>query len=168
MGSYREAVDTIVDDVPDITETRRYRYKRGVGLNVEQEVTSQLGVFSRVGWSDGRNEAWSFSDTDYAMSVGMSLKGGDWGRPDDVVGLAGVLSGFSPIHRRYFGDGGTGILAGDGAIDYELEQLIETYYDFPLLGPMRVAPDYQFVNNPACNAARGPVSVFQLRLHAEF
>jgi high affinity Mn2+ porin len=32
----------------------------------------------------------------------------------------------------------------------------------------KVTGDYQFVNNPAYNRQRGPVSVFALRLHAEF
>jgi high affinity Mn2+ porin len=31
-----------------------------------------------------------------------------------------------------------------------------------------VSVDYQFVNNPAYDVARGPVSVFGVRLHAEF
>jgi high affinity Mn2+ porin len=31
-----------------------------------------------------------------------------------------------------------------------------------------VTADYQFVVNPAYNRDRGPVSIFGLRLHAEF
>ena len=31
-----------------------------------------------------------------------------------------------------------------------------------------VGADYQYVTNPAYNRDRGPVSIFSLRLHAEF
>jgi len=31
-----------------------------------------------------------------------------------------------------------------------------------------VTADYQVINNPAYNRQRGPVSVFSLRLHAQF
>src|ERR1035438_10389271 len=63
MGSYQGAVDSPVRPA-DIVATRDYRYKYGFGLNIEQEITKNIGVFSRLGWSDGNNEAWVFSDVD--------------------------------------------------------------------------------------------------------
>src|SRR5206468_9279382 len=47
-GRYAEATRL---PVPDVTATRRNgTLKYGFGLNVEQELTDDLGVFGRLGW----------------------------------------------------------------------------------------------------------------------
>ena len=165
MGSYQAALS-----VPgaDITQTRAYRYKYGFGLNLEQEIVKNVGVFSRVGWSDGQNESWMFSDVDYAASLGLSIKGESWHRPDDTFGLAGVLNGISKVHQKFFAAGGTGILGGDGNLNYGWEKILETYYDFKIWKTIHFTADYQFITDPAFNRDRGPVSVFGARLHWEF
>jgi len=167
MGSYQEAVDNPVRPA-DIEATRAYRSKYGFGLNWEQEVVKNIGVFSRLGWSDGRNEAWMFSDVDYTASVGTSVKGEAWHRSDDTFGLAGLFNGISHVHQEFFEAGGTGILAGDGKLSYGWEKVLETYYDFKIWKTLHAAVDYQFVTDPAFNRDRGPVSVFGARLHWEF
>lgn len=167
MGSYEEVVDNPSLNV-DITLTREYRFKYGFGLNLEQEIIKGIGAFSRLGWSDGQTEAWMFSDVDYAASLGLSVNGGFWHRTNDTFGVAGILNGASPIHREFFAIGGTGILAGDGALNYGLEQVVETYYDFAIYKTLHGAFDYQFVNHPAFNRDRGPVSILSARLHWDF
>lgn len=166
MGSYEEAVENTVRPA-DIIATREYRYKAGVGLNLEQEIVKNVGVFSRLGWSDGRNEAWVFSDVDHAATLGVSIKGAFWARPQDTVGLGGVLNGIASKHREFFGQGGTGILAGDGKLTYGLEKILEIYYDFQVWKTLHGTFDYQFVSNPAFNRDRGPVSVLAARVHWE-
>jgi high affinity Mn2+ porin len=166
MGSYADAVNSSVRPA-DITASETYRLKYGFGLNAEQEVAKNIGVFSRLGWSDGHTEAWCFSDVDETATAGLSVKGEAWHRAKDTFGLAGVLNGLSPIHQTFFEDGGTGILGGDGAMHYGIEQIIETYYDIAVWKTVHVALDYQFIVNPACNRDRGPVSVFALRIHWE-
>jgi high affinity Mn2+ porin len=169
MGSYQAAVDSPIRPA-DIVATRDgdYRYKYGFGLNLEQELTKNIGVFSRLGWSDGNNEAWVFSDVDRTATLGLSVKGEPWHRPNDTIGLAGALNGISKVHQDFFAAGGLGILAGDGALTYGWEQILETYYDFQVWKTMHVTLDYQFVNHPAFNRDRGPVSVFGARLHWTF
>lgn len=167
MGSYQDAVDSITRPA-DVVSTRAYRYKDGVCLNLEQEITDDLGVFSRLGWSDGRNEAWCFSDVDRTVSFGASLKGARWHRGDDTVGIAGAVNAISSAHRAFLAAGGVGILAGDGALDYGTERILEAYYDARLTKGLNAAVDYQFIANPAFNRARGPVSVFGLRIHWEY
>ncbi len=164
MGSYQDTLDNPVLD-GDITQTRAYRYKFGFGLNMEQELAKGIGAFMRAGWSDGRTEAWMFSDVDETASAGLSIQGGSWRRPNDTFAIAGALNGLSSVHRDFLAVGGTGILAGDGNLNYALEELMETYYDFQVWKTMHVTADYQFVSNPAFNRDRGPVSVFSLRLH---
>jgi high affinity Mn2+ porin len=169
MGSYQEAVDNATPTNPaDITASAEYRYKYGFGLNLEQEIAKYVGVFSRVGWSDGQNQAWMFSDVDYTATGGISIKGEAWHRPDDTYGLAGVMNGISNVHQEFFEAGGIGILAGDGNLNYGWEKILETYYDFKIWKSIHGALDYQFITDPAFNQDRGPVSVFGARLHWEF
>jgi high affinity Mn2+ porin len=166
MGSYEAAIAG--PHPADIFATRAYRLKYGFGLNVEQELIKNVGAFMRAGWSDGQNEAWAFSDVDRAASLGLSVKGAGWRRPDDTVGLAGIANGLSRIHQEFFAAGGTGILAGDGALNYGWEKILETYYDFQLYKALHGTLDYQFVANPAFNRDRGPVAILGARLHWEF
>jgi high affinity Mn2+ porin len=167
MGSYQDAVNSPTRPA-DITASAEFRYKYGFGLNLEQEIVKNLGVFSRLGWSDGQNQAWMFSDVDYTATAGISIKGESWGRPDDTFGLAGVANGLSRVHQEFFEAGGTGILAGDGTLSYGWEKILETYYDFKIWKTIHGALDYQFITDPAFNRDRGPVSVFAARLHWEF
>ncbi len=167
MGSYQEAVNNPARPA-DVAATRAYRFKYGFGLNFEQEVMRDVGLFSRLGWNDGREEGWTFTDINYSGSLGLSINGESWRRPDDTFGLAGVLSGISHENQQYLEAGGTDILDGDGALNYGWEKIIETYYDFKIWKAVHGALDYQFICNPAFNRDRGPVSVFGARLHWEF
>ena len=101
-------------------------------------------------------------------TLGLSIKGEFWNRPNDTVGLAGVLNGLSRVHRDFFAAGGTGILAGDGSLAYGLEEILETYYDFAICKSIHASLDYQFINHPAFNRDRGPVSIGTVRVHYEF
>jgi high affinity Mn2+ porin len=171
MGDYQQAVDESdpgLGDYANIIPTRAYRYKYGFGLNWEQEIVKNVGVFSRLGWSNGQSEGWVFSDVDYTVTGGLSFQGDAWHRPEDTVGLAGAANGLSQVHQEYFEAGGTGILAGDGALNYSWEKILETYYDCQVWKTLHMALDYQFVADPAFNADRGPVSFFGARLHWEF
>jgi high affinity Mn2+ porin len=167
MGSYEEAVDSSTRPA-DIMATQAYRYKSGFGLNLEQEIFKDLGLFARLGWSDGHTEAWAYSDVDDSASMGVSIKGELWNRPNDTIGLAGVISAASRIHQQFLADGGLGILAGDGALDYGLEKAMETYYNYQVWKNLHLTADYQFIIDPAFNRARGPVSVLGARIHWDF
>ena len=167
MGNYQEAIDSAVRPA-DIEAARAYRYKYGFGLNLEQEIVANVGAFARLGWSDGKSEGWAFSDVDRAASAGLSIKGAFWGRPNDTIGVAGILNGITGVHQEFFEAGGVGILAGDGALSYGWEKVVEIYYDFQILKGVHASLDYQFVEDPAFNRDRGPVSVFGARVHMEY
>ena len=149
----------------DVSAASAYRFKYGFGLNWEQEIAKNVGVFSRLGWNDGQEEAWMFTDVDYTASLGLSVKGEAWHRPGDTFGLAGLTNGISHVEREFFQDGGLGILGGDGNLNYGWEKILETYYDAAIWKTVHLAADYQFIGDPAFNRARGPVSIFALRLH---
>lgn len=167
MGSYAEAVDSPIRPA-DIEATRAYRYKYGFGLNLEQEVATNIGAFARIGWNNGQYESWTFNDVDHAATAGLSFNGTRWNRTNDVAAIAGGIEGITPIHRDFFAAGGTGILAGDGKLRYSTEQFVETYYDAALWKTLHGTIDYQFIANPAFNQDRGPVHVFSARLHWEY
>ena len=167
MGSYQEAVNDPTRPA-DINASAKFRYKYGFGLNLEQEIAKNIGVFSRLGWSDGHSEGWVFSDVDYSESAGISIKGAAWQRPDDTFALAGVLNGISKSHQEFLAAGGLGILAGDGSLNYGWEKILETYYDFKVWKSVHSTLDYQFISDPAFNRDRGPVSFISARLHWEF
>jgi high affinity Mn2+ porin len=170
MADYSAATAILKAEGPgaDFETARSYHFKYGFGLNWEQEAAKDVGVFSRLGWNDDREEGWMFSDVGYSGSVGLSLNGDLWHRPGDTFGLAALANGISQPAREFFAAGGTGILAGDGDLNYGWEKTIETYYDFQIWKNIHGALDYQFITNPAYNRDRGPVSVFAGRLHWEF
>ena len=170
MGSYAEALAMPVStpNYPDITQTRQVRTNYGFVVNLEQAITSELGIFSRASWSPGLVEIIGWTDCDESFSFGTVLKGTAWGRPDDKIGAGGVVEGLSPIARAYFAAGGLGILIGDGQLNYRPEKIFEAYYAYSLNKWATLTFDYQFIDNPGYNADRGPVSVFSGRLHAQF
>jgi high affinity Mn2+ porin len=167
MGSYEATVDNPALNA-DITQTQEYRSKIGFGLNADQEIIKGIGAFTRIGWSDGRNQAWMYGDVDETASAGLSINGAFWHRANDTIGVGGILNGISRIHQQYLEDGGQGILAGDGKLSYALEQATELYYDFGIWKTIHGTLDYQFVNHPAFNRDRGPVSALGARVHWEF
>lgn len=170
MASYTAATAILQQYGPqaDISAARAYRYKYGFGLNWEQEVANNIGMFSRLGWNDGHEEAWTFTDVNWTASLGLSVKGAAWHRPDDTYGLAGVISGASRANQKFLEAGGQDMLDGDGALTYGWEKVLETYYDIALWKAIHAALDYQYIVDPAFNHERGPVSVFGARLHWEF
>ncbi|MGP0090779.1 MAG: carbohydrate porin [Xanthobacteraceae bacterium] len=170
MGSYSDALAMPVTtpNYPDITQTREVRTNYGFVANVEQAITGDLGVFSRASWSPGLVEIIGWTDCDESVSFGTELKGRSWGRPDDKIGVAGVIEGLSPEARAYFSAGGLGILIGDGMLNYRPEQVLEAYYAYSLTKWSTLTFDYQLIANPGYNADRGPVSIYAARLHAEF
>jgi high affinity Mn2+ porin len=145
-----------------------YRYKYGFGMNCEQEIMKNIGMFSRLGWNDGHNAAWTYTDANWTVSLGLSVKGAGWRRPGDTFGFSGVLSGASSQQQAFLKAGGTGILDGDGNLSYDCEKAVEAYYDFAIGKTCHLAVDYQFFADPAFNRDRGPVNVFGVRLHWEY
>jgi high affinity Mn2+ porin len=170
MGSFEDAIQlaALTGGPADIAAVRQYRSRGGVSLNLEQQITEELGLFARVGWADGDIEPYEFTDVDRTLAAGLSLSGKLWGRPDDTVGVAGVVNGISKVHEEFLNDGGLGILVGDGMLPHPgPEQIVETYYELPV-SFLKLTLDYQFIVNPGYNEDRGPASVISARLHTQF
>ena len=166
-GSYRETLDNPAFEL-DIAQTRRGRIKYGYVINLEQALSDEVGLFARWSWNDGKTEIMAFTDIDASLSLGLSLKGAKWARPDDVIGIGGAINALSRDHRDFIAAGGLGILIGDGQLNYRRERILETYYAYALNKQLTLTADYQLITNPAYNADRGPVHIFSGRLHGEF
>jgi high affinity Mn2+ porin len=163
MGNYRQAIDRGVE----VTETRRASVKYGFGLNLERALTDSLGVFARLGWNDGANETWAFTEVDRSLSAGLNLQGASWARPEDSAGLALIVNGLSVEHRDYLAAGHGGFMLGDGRLNYAPEEIAEAYYLIKVAPGLELTLDAAYARNPGYNADRGPVSIGSFRLHAE-
>jgi high affinity Mn2+ porin len=153
----------------DIIPVRQYRSRLGASLNLEQQLIEDLGLFARAGKAAGNVETYDFSDIDRSVEAGLSLKGSAWQRGRDTVGLAGLVNNISAERQRFLNAGGLGILVGDGRLPHPgPEQILETYYSAQLLTHAQLTFDYQWVDHPAYNRDRGPVSIYAVRLHAQF
>lgn len=166
MGSYAEAIRM---PNPDIMATRlNGRTKYGLGINYEQELSPESGMFFRASWNDGKNETWAFTEIDHAISGGY-VKDNLFGRKQDRFNIGFALNGISNLHRQYLAQGGYGFIIGDGKLpNYGLETIFEINYSAKITDWLTVTPDYQFVLNPAYNKDRGPVHALALRVHTEF
>jgi high affinity Mn2+ porin len=171
MGLLDDAVQLAATSgaVVEIAPVRRYRGRTGAHLTLEQQLTADVGIYARAGSAAGNVEAYEFADIDRTASAGVSIRGTRWGRAGDTVGIAAIVNGISAARQRYLDAGGLGILVGDGRLPHPgSEQALETYYALALTARACVTFDYQHFANPAYNRDRGPVSVFTVRLHAQF
>jgi hypothetical protein len=172
MGNYREANAEFLTGetaTPDIIATRKEgRHRYGFGLNMEQEVRNNVGVFARLGWSDGHNETYCYTEDDRTVQIGGLAMGDAWRRSSDRAGVAFVTNGIVASHQQYLALGGVGFLLGDGGLTYGREKIVETFYTAHLWRGFFISYDFQHINDPGYNQARGPVAVSAFRFHTDF
>ena len=169
-GSYGAAIALAARTgcTPDLTATRQPgTLKYGFGINLEQELTKDVGAFLRLGWNDGKTETWAFTAIDRLASGGISVKGAHWRRPYDTAASGLTVSGISAVHAEYLASGGVDFMVGDGALRYGPEYVSESYYSARVRPGLFAAIDLQRVVNPAYNRDRGAVWIAALRLHLE-
>ncbi|MGD0733001.1 MAG: carbohydrate porin [Terracidiphilus sp.] len=172
MGNYEDAIRAFLNGEttnPDIIATRQQgRHRYGFGLNFEQEITPDVGVFGRLGWSDGRNESFAYTEDDRTIQLGTFASGKVWHRRNDRAGAAFVANGIVAAHQQYLALGGLGFVLGDGALTYGHEKIVESFYTAHLWRGFFISYDFQHINDPGYNQARGPVAVSSFRFHTEF
>ena len=188
MGKFRDAITALESDptknaancgsrysygstnatAPDLCWVRRPNDKIGIGINVEQAITDDVGVFLRGMYSDGQTEVYAFTPTDRSLSFGASAKGSAWRRPSDVTGIGYGIGWISQAHADYLRMGGVDGFVGDGSIRQAGESVVDVFYSVNVASAVWLSADYQHVTNPAFNADRGPIDIFGARIHAEF
>lgn len=178
MGRFSDALaaGAATGQPPDVADVRRVQDKSGWGLTLEAPLGEDAGLFVRMSRSDGRTEAYAFTEIDRQVSLGGQLGGSAWGRPGDTAGVAVAFNGLSQGHRAYLGAGGEGFFLGDGQLAYGRERVHEAYYRWALptldtrAGMLQSAVSLgaQYIVNPGYNRDRGPVRVYGVRWHSEF
>lgn len=169
FGNYLEAIAQN-PTAPVIDSTQQYgRHKYGFGINADQYLSKNFGVFAKASWNDGQTETWFFTEIDRSLTFGGTLNGDAWKRKNDEMALGFIVNGLSASHREYLADGGYGFIIGDGRLNYAPEMIMEFYYKLNAYQQkFFISPDYQFILHPAYNQDRGPVNVFSIRAHIEF
>ena len=160
--------DSLNASAPDLCWARKPNIKMGIGINMEQKVTEDVGLFFRGMVSDGKTEVYSYTSSDQSISLGAQIKGLRWGRIKDSVGIGYAESWISKDHVAYLNMGGIDGFIGDGKINYSSEKVMDIYYQFHAFQATWLSIDYQYIANPAYNADRGPVNMYSGRVHFEF
>ncbi|MBI5535675.1 MAG: carbohydrate porin [Deltaproteobacteria bacterium] len=155
-------------NAPDLCWVRKANTKLGIGINVEQYVSDDIGLFLRGMISDGKSEVYAYTPTDRSLAFGLLSRGSAWGRPRDLAGTGVGLAWISGIHAEYLRMGGIDGFVGDGNLRLGTESVFEVFYSVNLLSSAWLSGDYQHITNPAFNKDRGPVDIFGARFHAEF
>ena len=76
MGLYRNAINILrrpaSPRAPIITAhaPASARYKYGIGLNFEQELTPNLRSYGRFGWNEGQHESYAYTEVDQTIAIG--------------------------------------------------------------------------------------------------
>lgn len=169
MSTYNNALSQAVN--PEVTpnpleDARSFTYSWGYGINFEQAINNDVGVFGRWSWNPGQTETLTL-DMSRSLSGGTSIKGTNWGRPKDIVGLGYAVSGISAAEINYLSKGYYTVYIGDSQIQYRSEQVAEAYYSAQICKGLSITGDFQHISNPAYNSARGPVNFFGFRIHGE-
>ena len=178
LARFQDATNYVVANNAQGTQAinnvrNNYQYKTGIGVNGEQALTKDLGIYGRAFTSDGHTETMSFTEADNSLSVGMGLNGTSWSRPKDTIGISMMQNGLSSYRKNYLQSGGVSYFIGDYAgpgqtISYRPERIGEVYYNATVIKNVLAGLNFQHINNPAYNAARGPVNILSFRIHAEF
>jgi len=178
LARFQDATNYVVANNAQGTQAinnvrNNYQYKTGIGVNGEQALTKDLGIYGRAFTSDGHTETMSFTEADNSLSVGLGLNGTSWKRPSDTIGVSMMQNGLSSYRRGYLQAGGVSYFIGDYAspsqtISYRPERIGEIYYNAMVVKNVLAGVNFQRINNPAYNSARGPVNIMSFRIHAEF
>jgi hypothetical protein len=110
---------------PDLCWARKPNDKLGIGINVEQHVLDDIGVFFRGMYSDGQTEVFAYTSTDRSLSAGVLAGGTVWHRPTDSAGVGFGMGWISNEHAAYLGLGGVDGFIGDGRIHQAPESVLE-------------------------------------------
>ena len=104
MGRFEDAIRLAqLTGVPaDIAAVRQISQPHRASASTWSSSSHPIsGFFARGGLSSGGVEPYEFTDVDRTVAAGLVLQGKRWGRPDDTIGLAGVINGISGEHEAF-------------------------------------------------------------------
>ena len=169
MGTYQDALNVAqqTNTTPDVFSVRKTGQESlGYGINLEQAINHDVGLFARWSWNPGKTETQTL-DISSSLSAGVSIKGTGWKRSEDTFGIGYAVNAISSSQINYLQQGGYTAFIGDGALNYKPEQILEAYYSAHVFKNLFLTADFQYISNPAYNSSRGPISFFGIRAHIE-
>ncbi|MFH1395118.1 MAG: carbohydrate porin [Candidatus Omnitrophota bacterium] len=164
----------------DVKKDNEYAY--GFSLSFDQEVTDEIGVFTKFGWQEPKvyNPASTANvsedailntspdinnfSLEYMWSAGLQIKGGLWGRKKDVYGIAlGQVMPSGDMKDALASSSGNDRKAKD-------ETHFETYYNIYANKYLGISPGVQLIWDPygADSGSKEMISVYTLRAHVDF
>lgn len=149
---------------PDIETARGYCWKQGLGLEIEQGISQNIGSFLRASWNDGRTESFTVTEINASVSGGLDLSGALWGAEDHHAGIIVVHNELSTKHRHYLEAGGEGFMLSGSNLSYSGENITEMYYRAAVSDNLSVSLDYQFIANPGYNSTTQSLHLLATRL----
>jgi len=119
----------------------------GFGLSIDQELTDNIGFFTRYAWqnpdifmdADADGIAGDFS-LEHSWSVGMQFGGAIWGRADDVWAFGVGQAIPSDDYEK-----------ANPGIEAKSEGHFETYYSYKVNDHLTLSPDLQVIWDPYGN-----------------
>lgn len=134
---------------------------KGFGVSIDQKVTDAVGVWFRAG--EQRKQVARF---DRHLSLGASINGAAFGRPDDTIGLGVGTSRTGKVYRDYK-------KSQDAGFKGSAETYMEAYYSFAVGGAaensgFHITPDIQYVTNPGGDSNAGNLFIYGVRLQTFF
>lgn len=122
----------------------------GFGMSLDQVLTDALGIWGRLGTQDG-----DVSQFDRHVSAGLQLSGGDFNRPEDILGVGVALNMISDAYKKAAG------------LDSN-ELYAEAYYNIAVREGFHVTPDIQYIANPGGDDSRDAFFVYGVRAGVMF
>ena len=133
----------------------------GIGLNFDQELTEDLGLWARYGTQDGQ-----VASFDRSMTAGLQLSGGIMGRPQDALGIGYGRTRISSDYRD--------AQAANGFPQFDQDEgYLEAYYRFVYSGDgqtqgVALSPDVQYITNAGGDGSLDPITVYGARVQVFF
>ena len=144
-GNYRIYGYTTSEGFDGREEESREKLQ-GVGISADQELSSIVGLFARIGWQDDDAAV----DHDAVYSGGVNVSGKLWGREDDAAGI-----GYAYLNG-----------ADDGEIDST--NAIEAYAKFKMTAFSDVTLDIQYIDDDMKENDDRDGVIYGIRMNAYF
>ena len=172
MGDYRQQNRAFLDGLTPRPMIAAHAFtssmKYGVGLNAEQQISTNGRVYGRFGWNEGQHESFAYTEVEQTFATGADYVLTRFRRPHDKLGITFVTNAIKKDHQNYLALGGLGFLLGDGKLRYAREDIVEAYSNVHAWKGVYYALDLQFIDHPGYNQDRGPVLVESVRMHVDF
>ena len=156
------ALAKAVRTMPDINNTLEIGTRSTAsGSAPTRKLPKTSGIFTRLGWNDGKTQDFAFTAIDRLASAGVSITGAPWRRPADTLAGSFAAAGISGAHAVYLARGGLDFIIGDGRLNYAPEYLWESYYSAQVVKGFFVSFDAQITRTPHTITIEGRFGPFR-------